>query len=274
MDNTSHTPKLSIILPAYNAEKYIAETIVSVLNQEYTDFELLIIDDGSKDKTADIVKTFDDTRIRYIKNERNLGLIQTLNKGISLARGMYIGRIDADDIWHNTQKISLQMAYFDTHPDTVLVGTSAIAIDQNGYTLFDMKYPSGETYIKDRFLSGNPFIHPSVIFLKEAAIRAGGFLAEDLHAEDYSLWLRLGAMGHIDNIDAPLMKYRIHGTGISQTNALVQTKQSLKITKPFRYTFGGYWKGRIKWYTKLLILQLKGLALLNKVKRTIQKSAQ
>lgn len=274
MENTSLTPKLSIILPAYNAEKYIAETIESVLNQEYTDFELLILDDGSKDKTAEIIKTFDDTRIRYIKNEKNLGLIQTLNKGISLAKGMYIGRIDADDVWYNTKKISLQMAYFDTHPDTVLVGTSAIAIDQDGNTLFDMHYPSGEAYIKSHFLSGNPFIHPSVIFLKEAAVRAGGFLAEDLHAEDYSLWLRLGAMGHIDNIDAPLMKYRIHSTGISQSNALVQTKQSLKITKPFRYAFGGYWKGRIKWYTKLLILQLKGLSLLNKVKRTIQKSAR
>lgn len=274
MENTSLTPTLSIILPAYNAEKYIAEAIESVLKQEYKDFELLILDDGSKDDTADIIKTFVDTRIRYIKNEKNIGLIQTLNKGISLAQGIYIGRIDADDIWHNTHKISLQIEYFNTHPDTILVGTSAIAIDQNGNTLFDMHYPSVEQKIKKTFLAGNPFIHPSVIFLKEAAVKAGGFLTEDLHAEDYSLWLRLGTMGHIDNIGLPLMKYRIHGTGVSQSNAIMQTKQSLKITKPFRHAFGGYWKGRIKWYTKLCILHLEGLSFLNRIKRTIQKSAR
>jgi glycosyltransferase involved in cell wall biosynthesis len=268
----NQSPILSIILPAYNAATYIAETIESVLHQDYTNFELLIIDDGSTDTTAQVVHPFtSDQRVIYIKDEHNIGLIQTLNKGISLAKGKYIGRIDADDIWHNPNKISMQMEYFDTHPDTVLIGTSAIAIDQSGKTLFTMKYPSEEQIIRKQFLSGNPFIHPSVICLKEAMVNAGGFLTEDTYAEDYGLWLRIAALGHIHNISEPLMKYRIHGNGVSQSNAIKQTMQSLRITKEFRKVYGGYWKGRIKWYIKLFVLQLKGLRFINAIKNTIRR---
>lgn len=270
--NNSTTPILSIVLPAYNAATYIAETIESVLDQDYTNFELLIIDDGSTDTTAQVVHPFtSDRRVIYIKNEHNIGLIQTLNKGISLAKGQYIGRIDADDIWHNSHKISMQMAYIDTHPNTVLIGTGAIAIDQSGNTLFTMKYPAEERRIRKQFLSGNPFIHPSVICLKEAVVHAGGFLIEDTYVEDYSLWLRIAAFGHINNIVEPLMKYRIHSNGVSQSNAIKQTKQSLKITKGFKKVYGGYWKGRIKWYTKLFVLQLKGLRIINAIKNTIRR---
>jgi hypothetical protein len=137
-----------------------------------------------------------------------------------------------------------------------------------------MNYMSGEEHIRKSFLSGNPFIHPSVIFSREAAQKAGGFLPDDLHAEDYGLWLRLGKYGHIDNLPQPLMKYRILGSGISQKNALVQAVQSLKITEPFKHIYGGYWKGRIKWNLKMMILSLKGLSFLNKFKRTIQKSVR
>ncbi|MFM2383943.1 MAG: putative glycosyltransferase EpsE [Candidatus Parcubacteria bacterium] len=266
------SPILSIILPAYNAATYIAETIESVLHQDYTNFELLIIDDGSTDTTAQVVHPFtSDQRVIYIKNEYNIGLIQTLNKGISLAKGKYIGRIDADDIWHNPHKISMQMEYFDIHPDTVLLGTSAIAIDQDGTELFDMNYISGERTIRNRLLSGNQFIHPSVIFSKEIALGSGGFLPEDIYVEDYGLWLRMGTLGHIDNIALPLMKYRIHGSGVSQKNAVLQTRQSLMVTKPFKYLYGGYWKGRIKWHIKLFVLQLKGLRFINAIKNTIRR---
>ncbi len=268
----NQSPILSIILPAYNAATYIAETIESVLHQDYTNFELLIIDDGSTDTTAEVVHPFtSDKRVTYIKNEQNMGLIQTLNKGISLARGKYIGRIDADDIWHNPHKISMQMEYINTHLDTVLIGTGAIAIDQYGKTLFTMKYPSEEQIIRKQFLSGNPFIHPSVICLKEAMVNAGGFLIDDTYAEDYGLWLRIAALGHIHNISEPLMKYRIHSNGVSQSNAIKQTMQSLRITKEFKKAYGGYWKGRIKWYTKLFVLQLKGLRFINAIKNTIRR---
>lgn len=268
------SPILSIILPAYNAQAYIAETIQSVLAQDFTDFELLIIDDGSQDNTAEVIRNFSDSRIIYIKNEQNLGLIRTLNKGILLAKGTYIGRIDADDIWHDARKIRLQLDYFTSNPGTVLLGTNAIAIDEYGNTLFDMNYPSGETAIRGAFLSRNPFIHPSVIFLKNAAVEAGGFILDELHAEDYGLWLRIAKLGHVNNLSEALMKYRIHSTGISQKNALTQTRQSLKITKSFKYIYGGYWKGRIKWNLKICVLYLKGLSFLNLFKRTIQKSVQ
>ena len=91
-------PVVTVLMPVYNAEEYLVEAIESVLNQTFRDFEFLIINDGSTDRSEKIIKTFTDERIRYIRNSKNLKIVQTLNKGLALAKGIYIARMDADDI--------------------------------------------------------------------------------------------------------------------------------------------------------------------------------
>ena len=114
-------PKLSVIMPAYNAEKYIGEAIESILNQTFTDFEFIIIDDGSSDHTADIIKGFHDERIRFIQNEKNSGVANTLNKGLELSQGEYIARMDADDI-SLPARFEKQVAFMEANPDVAVVG--------------------------------------------------------------------------------------------------------------------------------------------------------
>ena len=112
-------PKVTILMPAYNASLYIKESIESMLNQSFSDFELLIINDGSKDNTSEVVKSIVDERIRLVENEQNLGLANTLNKGMKLAKGEYLARMDADDL-STPNRLQTQVDYLDSHPDVIL----------------------------------------------------------------------------------------------------------------------------------------------------------
>ena len=116
-------PTISIILPAYNAEKYLAPAIESILQQSFKDFEFIILNDGSTDNTEKIILSYTDSRIKYIKNEKNLKLIKTLNKGIELAKGKYIARMDADDIALPTM-LEECYTFFETHPEYSIVAPS------------------------------------------------------------------------------------------------------------------------------------------------------
>lgn len=121
--NDLNNPLISVLMPAYNAEKYIKEAIESILNQTFSNFEFIIIDDGSIDATEEIIKSFKDSRIVYIKNEKNLGLIKTLNKGISIARGEFIARMDSDDI-SMPQRFELQLDVFKKYKGVDIVNVA------------------------------------------------------------------------------------------------------------------------------------------------------
>ena len=116
----SSQPVISVILPVYNAERFLREAIDSVLKQTFVDFEFIILNDGSTDKTEDIILSYKDPRIRYVKNEKNLKLIKTLNKGVDMARGKYIARMDADDI-SLPERFEKEVAYLEAHPDVAVV---------------------------------------------------------------------------------------------------------------------------------------------------------
>ncbi|HGF9542707.1 TPA: glycosyltransferase family 2 protein, partial [Acinetobacter baumannii] len=122
---------VSVVLPAYNAELYLKEAIDSVLSQTFTDFELIILNDGSIDRTEEIILSYNDSRIVYVKNEKNLGLIGTLNKGINLAKGKYIARMDADDICL-PERFKKQVDFLEKNNEIDLIGTNAIKINNNG----------------------------------------------------------------------------------------------------------------------------------------------
>ena len=120
-------PKITVLMPVYNGEKYLRESVDSILNQTFTDFELLIINDGSTDSSMEILNSYSDSRIRIVTNEVNLRLIKTLNKGIDLATGEYIARMDCDDI-ADPKRLEIQLQYMEKHPDVAVCGTGVKAV--------------------------------------------------------------------------------------------------------------------------------------------------
>ena len=197
-------------MPAYNAEKYIGEAIDSVLKQSYSNFELLIVNDGSTDNTSKVISSFHDSRIRVINKEVNKGIASALNTGLLTAKAEYIARFDADDICFPT-RLELQFNFLETHPDYVLTGGDAEYISESGEHLFHFKC-IGHTndHILKKMSNYCPFIHSSVMFRKDPVLRAGGYSLYAHNFEDYFLWIRLHKYGKFYNLRQPLIKVRFN----------------------------------------------------------------
>ena len=254
MDKNINKPKLSIILPVYNSAKYVKQAMESVLQQSFKDFELIIINDGSTDNGLEIIKSFNDPRIILIEQE-NKGLIETLNYGVALAKADLIGRIDADDIWSDENKLSKQIEYLNNNQECVVVGTWAKIINEEGETTSHLSYPTTDKKIRSKILIKNCFIHPSVIFSKDAYLKTGGFDKQDLYVEDYGLWLKIGSLGTFANIPEYLMSYRVHGGSVTQQKNYTQSKNSLELIKKYGKIYPNYLIGYIKWNLKLILLK-------------------
>jgi len=212
-------PLISVLMPVYNGEKYIEEAIKSVLNQTFTDFELLIINDGSTDKTEEIIFSFEDKRIRYIKNETNLKLIATLNKGISICSGKFIIRMDADDICE-PQRFEKQIRFMEKHPDTGVCGTWAKVIDSQNNISGKIINPTTPEFISISLLFTIPLVHPSVCF--RASVLKQNLYDNVPHAEDYELWRRLNDQTKMANLPEYLLQYRWHNSNISKEKQTIQ----------------------------------------------------
>lgn len=243
---------ISIILPAYNVAETVQRSIESVLAQTYSHFELIVIDDGSTDDTAEVVRSFADNKIKYVRNEQNLGLIATLNKGISLSTGTYIARIDGDDTWSDTDKLTKQVALLDAMPECVLVGTQARF--SNG---MQTNYPLDDQSIRSSITLKNPFIHSSVM-MRASAVHNQSYDVQDYLAEDYSLWMRLGTVGTLANLPDVAVEYFVNPKGETRTKNLLQTKNSLLVVQKYGKTYPRYYLGLAIWTLKFVIRKVKG----------------
>ena len=202
-------PKISVVMPAYNAEKYIAEAIESILSQTFRDFEFIIINDGSTDKTKEIILSFGDTRIVYLENEKNLGIVETLNRGLDAARGEYIARMDADDV-AMPERFEKQLAYMEKHPEVGVLGC--------GVYLYDGKENYGERRFSEQpyavavdLLFSCALAHPTVMIRKNVLASSGVQYEAQYHGcEDYRMWTRLVPVTGIANLPEPLLRYRKH----------------------------------------------------------------
>jgi len=226
-------PKISVIMGVYNGSLYLRETIASVLSQSFTDFEFIIVDDYSSDDSLSIIESYDDPRIRLLKNKTNLGIAKTHNICLKIACGEYIANIDHDDVWCDPDKLKKQITFLDTHPNHVLVGTGIICIDQDNNELF--RYLNAETdkEIRSLILHRNRFAHSSVVYKKNAAILAGGYPENYTYAEDYALWLTMGLIGKIHNLPSYSLKYRTHLQSAGNKSARRMLQLSAKITSKF-----------------------------------------
>ncbi|HET7897217.1 MAG TPA: glycosyltransferase, partial [Flavisolibacter sp.] len=187
----TNLPVVTVLLPTYNCEHYVRDSLQSILDQTFTDFELLVIDDASTDRTVEVIRELKDPRIQLIQKQKNSGYTDSLNQGIALARGRYIARMDADDISLPT-RFEKQVNFLASHNDVAVCGTWYMEIPNNHIA----KLPTEHEDIKVAMLENNQLCHPSVMFKKDF------FLAHHLSykrefesAEDYELWTRLIAFG-------------------------------------------------------------------------------
>ena len=187
-------------MSVYNGEKFLRQSIESILKQSYIDFELIIIDDCSTDGSCSIIESYKDKRIRFIKNKKNMRLPASLNKGIRLAKGKYIARMDADDI-SMPERFAKQVAYLDAHNDIVVVGGGFQAIDEEGNELYKYHPLKGEKLTK-YCLMPSPLVHPSVMMRRDVIVDNNLFYDEQYSsAQDYDLWQRVSKKFRIDNLN-------------------------------------------------------------------------
>ena len=206
-------PKVSVVMSVHNGEPHLAKAIQSVREQSFDNFEFIIVDDGSGDRTAAIVGAFRDKRIRIWRQQRR-GLTRSLNKGIELARGDYVARMDADDM-SMPERLARQVAFLDTHPEVALVGTSFHVVDDQDQFLTTMNVLAEDGAIRKGLLEQNWFCHGSVMFRASAFRELGGYDETFDCAQDYDLWLRLSRDHKLANIPEPLYIWRRSATGIS-----------------------------------------------------------
>jgi glycosyltransferase involved in cell wall biosynthesis len=221
---------LTVILPVYNGEKYLKKCIDSILNQTFRDFEFLIIDDSSNDSSSSIIKNFDDSRIKLITNIQNQGLTKILNKGLKIANGNYIARIDQDDFSFK-DRLFKQMEYLYQNPKTKLIGSSCNVIDENDKILKSIKCPNSRKKILEKFVKSNPFMHSSVIFDKETALNLGGYPESFVHAQDFSLWYSITSSNEVYNLSDKLVNIRWHNerATLSETNKKHIKNDSIRV---------------------------------------------
>ena len=211
------TPSLTVLIPVYNAAGHLEDAISSVLAQSFEDFELLVVDDGSTDESMEVVHEFRDERLRIESQEKNLGLIETLNSGILMARGKLLARMDADDLSHH-ERLAMQMDFMNAHPDVAGVSCAYDLIDENGQLLpghYGWCRPVEPLALRWALNFGCFFTHSGAM-LRTSVIRAAkGFDSRYTHAEDYELWLRLAEEHRLANIPRVLLTRREHGGNIS-----------------------------------------------------------
>lgn len=204
-------PKISVIMSVYNDEQYLSKSIESILNQSFSDFEFIICDDYSTDKSRDIIEEYanQDDRIIFFRNEKNLGLATSLNKCIKHAKGKYIARMDSDDI-SLPNRFEVEYNYLEENPDITVVGCKCHCIDENDKIYKEFQIHSGNVSFYDAIKKAQT-IHPTTMMRKDALLSVDGYTVNSLtlRAEDYDLWCKMTKKGYkIFNLDTILLLYR------------------------------------------------------------------
>lgn len=225
-------PKVSVIMPVYNGDKYIKEAIDSILAQTFTDFELIIINDGSTDQSVRIIESYTDARIKLVQNDKNMGLSITRNKGLRLAQGEYIANLDCDDVTYPT-RLEKQVDFLDRNTDYGLIGSYIETVDKNGQIIENStwSFPASAQEIPTILFFANYFAQSATMIRKSALPTT--LYREDLPpAEDYDLWIRIAEKSKVWNLQEVLTQIRNHGENTSIIN-----KKDYLIAMPLIYDY-------------------------------------
>ena len=224
--------ELSIIMPVYNGETYLRQAIDSILNQTYTNFELIVIDDASTDGTAKIIRSYNDPRIKVIRNLDQQGNYPSRNKGQDIAIGKYFCVMDADDISY-PRRLEVQYTYMENHPDILAIGTSF------DFSISGLKRDLPLTYeqIQLALLDNNSFLHPSIMVRADVMRMHGGYNEKYIYSSDYDLMARLALSGKVENLPDVLMMYQCHECQISQKYKREQEMYADEIRRKYQIEF-------------------------------------
>lgn len=221
-------PRVTVVIPVYNREKYVGEAIDSVLAQTFTDFELLVIDDGSTDQSRVVMQSYHDSRIRFIVNDTNEGIPKTRNKGIQLAQGEYLAFLDSDD-WAYPQRFMKQVAFLDSHADYAAVGAWIVWMDEQSRSLRQVKRKpvSSEEIAAERLFRQG--IENSASMARTAVLREYGHQEEYDLSEDFDLWARIAAKHRLATLPEVLVRRRLHSGQITREKSLRMKDRRLAI---------------------------------------------
>lgn len=231
--NEERIPVVSVVMPCYNAEKYLRQAIESILDQTFHGFELILIDDCSTDRTREIIDHYQrkDGRVRCLINDVNLGVAKSLNRGLEAVRGKYVARMDADDIAAH-DRLSKQLRLMESDSSVVVCGSDVALIDEEGRNIGRRAYLHPDAELKKQLYIKNPFAHPSVMMRKDLlAKHALRYDDRYARAEDYHLWFMLAPHGSFRNIAEPLLRYRVSTQAIKTVHckAMILDTIALKL---------------------------------------------
>lgn len=261
-------PKISIILTVFNWEKYIYDTINSVLNQTFTNFELIIINDCSTDKSDNIIKSINDKRIINIKNSENLNIVKSRNLWIIKSTWDYICFLDQDDLLVST-KLEKQNYFLDNNIDYGLVWCNIINIDENNYTIWNTYVPESDKIIRNRILRSSQFACWAVMFRRLLINKIWLLNEKYIKSDDYDLWLRIWTISKMYNLKEQLFKYRYHSNNTSNNSHKEMSIKSLKLSIKYRSFYPNFYKSIILWLWFIIIpnnISSKILKYTNKLK--------
>jgi glycosyltransferase involved in cell wall biosynthesis len=240
IDNPENSPRddrsaplVSVLMATYNGERYIRQSIDSILSQSFADFELIVVDDGSSDKTPEILRSYRDSRLRILRNASNLGVVGSRNRAFAASRGTYVVSHDHDDL-SRPRRIEKQVGYLDSHPETMLVGTATHGF-RAGYVYPISDHAEGDPLmIKWMLHIANPITQSSIMFRRAAIERTGSpFMREDYkYADDYDLYHRLLRYGNIVRLADYLTVYRIHPKNASLKYEETMIENAIKVLIP------------------------------------------
>ncbi len=250
-------PIISVVMPAYNAEKYIAVAIESILNQTFPDFEFIVIDDGSTDRTWEIIQEYakKDGRIIALKNDVNLKNFKTRNRGLGMAKGKYVATMDSDD-WSYPQRLERQYDFMEKNTEVVLCGSFIDVCNGQLGILNQRKYPISDCGIRKRIFRYNPFCHP-VTMLRMNIIKKVGWYDDDLSISgDYEMEFRVGRFGGFANLPEILHKLRTHKNSVSAKYEKKQEMSALFIRLKAQAEYGYAMSGFDKLYLAVQFMSL------------------
>jgi glycosyltransferase involved in cell wall biosynthesis len=214
-DGAGHAPRVSVLMTVYNAEAFLAESIDSILAQTFQDWELIAVDDGSKDGSRAILARYTDPRVRVVALDRNIGRTPALRVAFDHARGEYIAVLDADDLC-TPDRFTRQAAFLDAHPGVALVASWVRYIDEQGKAFGELRPPVEGQALLDRFGFENPIVHSSVMYRRALAGEVGGYSTDLAYAQDFGLVLALAERHPIAVIDEFLCSWRIVSTSMTR----------------------------------------------------------
>lgn len=225
----SDKPLVSVLMPVYNGECYLHKAVDSILTQTLSNFEFIIVEDGSTDSTWEILNSYHDPRIRLIRNEVNIGLARSFNRGLEVARGEYIARMDADDLSF-LDRLAIQVDYLEAHPQVGVLGSNVEIIDGCGEVLEILRVPSEDGALRWTLCFYNPIVHPSVMIRRELVNKVGGYNENSLSC-DYDLWCRLSDLTRLANLQDVLLSLRKHDMNFTVVRSTEVLNDSVRVSQ-------------------------------------------